>query len=56
MPIRSDQTMQNLWKATGFLTLSKHTQTLNKIPNHTATTEMQPQTSIDRNGNDETRK
>lgn len=42
MPIRSDQIMQNLWKATGFLTLSKHTQTINKIPNHTATTEMQP--------------
>lgn len=42
MPIRSDQIMQNLWKATGFLTLSNHTQTLNKIPNHTATTEMQP--------------
>lgn len=42
MPIRSDQIKQNLWKATGILTLSKHTQTLNKIPNHTATTEMQP--------------
>lgn len=42
MPICSDQTMLNLWKATGFLTPSKHTQTLNKIPNHTATTEMQP--------------
>lgn len=42
MPIRSEQFMQNLSKAIGFLTLSKHTQTLNKIPNHTATTEMQP--------------